>query len=173
MMPESIKQSIEGNGNNQVISIRYEAPVLLGVSFEDFRVIIDMAEWYSAKCNGVVNVDLYYAGMAVKNVKNNLTPSFYANYLIPESLPHFKRIRDFLTDPRNEEYLAAYQVVSTEVKYYIAENRDRHDTFEAFFTDIYQGVIDNLPLLNGGRKKLVRILLHYMYCDCDIGISHE
>ena len=102
-----------------------------------------------------------------KNAINKLTAEYYA-YMQRESLPHFVRIKAFLEDPRNAEIKDLYHDAADELKQKIITYRKEFITFDEVLTYVYDLIINNNPTLKG-KKQLVRLFLHYMYFDCDIG----
>ena len=52
---------------------------------------------------------------------------------------------------------------------YSRELFDKYGGFEEIIDDVYDKVIGQSGDSLKGNKRLVRTLLHYMYCKCDIG----
>jgi hypothetical protein len=102
-----------------------------------------------------------------KNTINKLTDEYY-EYMKRESLPHFSRIKTFLEDPRNTDIKNLYHDAADELKQKIITYRKEFTTFDEVLTYVYDLIINNNPPLKG-KKQLVRLFLHYMYFDCDIG----
>lgn len=102
-----------------------------------------------------------------KNIINRLTDEYY-EYMKRESLPHFNRIKTFLEGPRNTDIKNLYHDAADELKQKIITYRKEFTTFDEVLTYVYDLIIKNNPELQG-KKQLVRLFLHYMYFDCDIG----
>jgi hypothetical protein len=102
-----------------------------------------------------------------KNTINGLTKPYY-EYLQQDSLPHFVKIKAFLEDPRNESLRALYHDTADDLKANIVTTRDRFPAFDDVLIYACDMITDGQPDLRG-KKRLVRVFLHYMYFDCDIG----
>jgi hypothetical protein len=102
-----------------------------------------------------------------KNAINKLTDDYYA-YMQRESLSHFARVKLFLEDPRNTAIKDLYHDAADELKQKIITYRQDFTTFDEVLTYVYDLIIKNNNALKG-KKRLVRLFLHYMYFDCDIG----
>lgn len=111
-----------------------------------------------------------YPGLERKNELNNLSQKYFDG-VIAESMDDFDRIRHFLTDSINKDIADVYDDAASELNAKIVLRRDQYYEFEQILEDCYTIIVsDNAPVLHG-KKKLVRKLLHYMYCNCDIGIK--
>jgi hypothetical protein len=81
---------------------------------------------------------------------------------------HATRIKRFLEDPRNEDLRGMYYDAADELKGKIITSRHRFITFNEVLTYLYDEIIDGSTDVRTQRQ-LVRVFLHYMYFDCDIG----
>ena len=104
-----------------------------------------------------------------KNQLNNLSKEYFNN-AIKKNLIYLDQIRDFLMDPINSEYLNKYENTIDDVNEEIIVHRDDFDKFDMIFSYLYKFIIENNPELKNNRN-LVRLFLHYMYYNCDIGIN--
>jgi hypothetical protein len=104
-----------------------------------------------------------------KNQLNNLSKEYFNN-VIKKNLIYLDQIRDFLMDPINSEYLNNYENTIDDINEEIIVHRDDFDKFDMIFSYLYKFIIENNPELNNNRN-LVRLFLHYMYYNCDIGIN--
>ena len=104
-----------------------------------------------------------------KNQLNNLSKEYFNN-VIKKNLIYLDQIRDFLMDPINSEYLNKYENTIDDINEEIIVHRDDFDKFDMIFNYLYKFIIDNNPELSNNRN-LVRLFLHYMYYNCDIGIN--
>ena len=104
-----------------------------------------------------------------KNQLNNLSKEYFNN-VIKKNLIYLDQIRDFLMDPINSEYLNNYENTIDDINEEIIVHRDDFDKFDMIFSYLYKFIVENNPELNNNRN-LVRLFLHYMYYNCDIGIN--
>lgn len=107
-----------------------------------------------------------------KNPLNRLSKEFYAQVIEAESMLHFAKIERFLKNPRNAEYRELYHDAADELKQKLIAERDQFEDFDRVFTFLYDKVQSQRPGLRG-KRRLVSILLHYMYCNCDIGVKSD
>ena len=118
----------------------------------------------------VVQSGFEYPGLDKKNELNNLSKNYFDD-VIKKSLEDFDKIRLFLSDSINQDIEEIYADAASELNAKIALKREQFYEFEQILEMCYDNVVrDNVGLLKG-KKKLVRTLLHYMYCNCDIGIK--
>ena len=104
-----------------------------------------------------------------KNQLNNLSKEYFNN-AIKKNLIYLDQIREFLMDPINTEYLNKYENTIDDINEEIIVHRDDFDKFDMIFSYLYKFIIENNPELKNNRN-LVRLFLHYMYYNCDIGIN--
>lgn len=103
-----------------------------------------------------------------KNKVNGLTADYYQEIIINGSMPHFPRIEEFLKNPRNKSFASLYHDAADELKRKILANRSKFPTFDHVFAFMCEEIQTKRATLKG-KRRLVSILLHYMYCNCDIG----
>jgi len=108
-----------------------------------------------------------YVDKEIKNTVNGLTKPYY-EYLQRDSLPHFANVKAFLEDPRNEELRALYHDTADDLKAKIIATRQQFTAFDDILIFTCDMIVEGNPSLRG-KKRLVRVFLHYMYFDCDIG----
>ncbi|WP_298766353.1 ABC-three component system protein [uncultured Polaribacter sp.] len=104
-----------------------------------------------------------------KNELNNLSKDYFNN-VIKRNLLYIEQIREFLTNPINTEYLGKYENTIDDINEEIVVHRDEFDKFDLIFNYLYKFIVENNPELKSNRS-LVRLFLHYMYYNCDIGIN--
>lgn len=104
-----------------------------------------------------------------KNELNNLSNEYFSN-AIKKNLIYLDQIREFLMDPINDEFLNKYENTIDDINEEIIVHRDEFDKFDLIFNFLYKFIIENNPELKSNRS-LVRLFLHYMYYNCDIGIN--
>ncbi|MFV8333232.1 ABC-three component system protein [Flavobacterium sp. GSP14] len=104
-----------------------------------------------------------------KNELNNLSKEYFSN-VIKKNLIYLDQIREFLMDPINDEFLNKYENTIDDINEEIIVHRNEFDKFDLIFNYLYKFIIENNPELKSNRS-LVRLFLHYMYYNCDIGIN--
>lgn len=109
-----------------------------------------------------------YPGLEKKNVLNKMGKDYFDNVIL-SSMDDFKRIRSFLSDPENEQIVGIYEDAVSELNAKIFLHRDQYYEFEMILETLVDKVINSYASVLRRKKRLVRILLHYMYCNCDIG----
>jgi hypothetical protein len=113
--------------------------------------------------------NLKYLNLDKKNELNNLSKQYFDD-VIKRHFSHFETIKSFLSDPINKHLKEIYQDTVDEINAKISVSRNEYSVFEGLLEDLYDYVIkNNTEFLNSGRKRLVRVFLNYMYCNCDIG----
>lgn len=105
---------------------------------------------------------------AEKNRINGLTQTFYEQIIIPQSMPHFSSIDQFLKNPRNKEYANIYYDSADELKQKILTRRSEFENFDDVFVFLYDQIQRQKTSLKG-KRRMISVLLHYMYFNCDIG----
>lgn len=105
---------------------------------------------------------------AEKNRINGLTQDFYEQIIIPQSMPHFASIDQFLKNPRNKEYAGIYYDSADELKQKILLRRSDFENFDEVFVFLYDEIQRQKTTLKG-KRRMISVLLHYMYFNCDIG----
>lgn len=103
-----------------------------------------------------------------KNRINGLTEDYFKQVIVARSMPYFDKIKDFLSNPRNREFADIYADSSAEMKESILLHRGHFPNFDHVFSFLY-GHIQRQRATLRQKRRLVSILLHYMYCQCDIG----
>jgi hypothetical protein len=104
-----------------------------------------------------------------KNELNQLSKQYFDD-VIKRHFSHFETIKSFLSDPINKHLKEIYQDTVDELNAKISDKRDEYSVFEGLLEELYDYVIaNNTEFLYSGRKRLVRVFLNYMYCNCDIG----
>lgn len=110
-----------------------------------------------------------YPGIIEKNKVNNLRDRYFA-YIQSDSLPIFAQIEGFLKNSRNADIAEQYHAVADELKGQLTINRDAFQYFDEALEHLYNLIHERSPeLRTASRRRLVKIFVHYMYCDCDIG----
>ncbi|RKS98224.1 ABC-three component system protein [Chryseobacterium defluvii] len=116
---------------------------------------------------GKTEEDLIYVKIERKNEINNLSQDYF-DEIIKKNYTYFDFIRNFLKDPINQSLKEIYDDTADELNAKIIINRSAYNAFEHLLEELYDYVISNNSEL-AGKKRLIRLFLHYMYCNCDIG----
>jgi hypothetical protein len=104
-----------------------------------------------------------------KNELNNLSKNYF-DFIKRNSLAYFTSIESFLKDPVNNKYRQYYENTVSDLQEKILIKRNEYFKFEAMLGNLFDYVFDNSPELKN-KRKLIRVFLHYMYFNCDIGIG--
>ncbi len=102
-----------------------------------------------------------------KNIINNISVD-YANEWRNRYLKETGQIRDFLAAPENAEFVKLYESVTDEFQFKILAKRKEHQSFDEVIEYIIDQLFSRDPVLRRNRR-LTRIMLFYMYWNCDIG----
>ncbi|MGA6116185.1 ABC-three component system protein [Agrobacterium radiobacter] len=108
--------------------------------------------------------------MPLKNKLNGVSDEYYSQVIVAQSMPHFDRVAQFLQNPRNDEFAALYHDAADELKQKIIAKRAQFGAFDDIFLFMYEQIQQKRDVLKG-KRRLISILLHYMYFNCDIGIK--
>jgi len=104
-----------------------------------------------------------------KNKINKLTDDYFRYNILQDSLPYFTTIDSFLEDPRNVKLRMKFLNTAADIKGRIMSAGGMYPTFDLFLetycNDIFSSLQDKLE----GKRRLIRIFLHYMYFTCKIG----
>lgn len=155
---------------NEVGLNKLRSPILF--TPEDIREVV--SEFFAQKSSFGEAFDSAhdfkdYPGIDEKNKINKLS-SRYFDYIQSNSLPRFAQIESFLKNPRNEEFSDQYHAVADELRGQLVVHRDKFDHFDDALEHVFQLIHERSPeLKKAPLRRLVKIFVHYMYCDCDIG----
>jgi hypothetical protein len=108
-------------------------------------------------------------GKPEKNKKNNLSETYFQEMILATSLKDFYKIDYFLELEKNSNLKDIYFDVVAELKEVILLKRDDFGGFEEIFKYIYDQIKYDPEYKS--KKKFIRVLLHYMYYSCSIGIK--
>ncbi len=105
-----------------------------------------------------------------KNKLNKLGKDYFNNVL-KSSYADFDKIKIFLEDPQNDDFKKKYKNSISDLQEEIVLHKLDYGAFENILNHIYKLILDmsNEKLRN--NRNLIRIFLHYMYVNCDIGIK--
>jgi len=102
-----------------------------------------------------------------KNEINKLSKVYFDD-VIKKNMTYFEQIQQFLSNPINKELLQKYENTIDDINEEITIHREEYDKFEMILNYIFKLVLGRFPELND-RRSLVRVFIHYMYYNCDIG----
>lgn len=109
---------------------------------------------------------------AEKNQLNNMTDEF-AKALQKNYMSYTFQVQDFLNDPQNTRLQDLYQNAIEEFQQTFIISRQRDiEFFDDVFNELVDLLIDRDHILRT-NKRLTRILVFYMYYNCDIGKSND
>jgi hypothetical protein len=106
-----------------------------------------------------------------KNPANNLSWEFFKEK-IKGHIKYNDDIFEFLSDPINRDSQKEYLEVSHKIQEFYNDSTNKYTSFENVFGDIFGKLNtygDNVP----GLDIKLKILLHNMYFNCDIGNNHD
>lgn len=148
---------------------KFQAP--LRFYEKDLRdVIIVFSEQRKSVSSDVKN---YITSFAVidkedKNELNNLSKEYF-EFIKSHSLQYFEEIDKFLRDPKNEPYMQMYSNTVSDLQEVITLERSRFNEFEHIFKHLNDFIVGNNEDRLKDLRKVVRVFLHFMYFNCDIG----
>ena len=93
----------------------------------------------------------------------------YFDGVLKASIDNFAKIRAFLLDPINADIAEQYEDAANELNAKITLYRDQFYEFEKILENCYDNIVGRNSEILKTKKRLVRVLLHYMYSNCDIG----
>lgn len=103
-----------------------------------------------------------------KNELNDLSKDYF-NHVFKKSYSHFTQIETFLENPINTKYKNYYNNTIADLQEKIMVHRNDYVTFDEIFNYLYEFIFQNNQTKLKDRRALIRIFLHYMYNNCDIG----
>ncbi len=144
--------------------------LLLPLSFdeEDLKLIINSFSKLDKKRSNFLEIP-ENRDIENKNTLNVLSKEYFDN-VIKKNLIYFEQIRKFLTDSINGEYLDKYENTIDDINAKIIVHRNDFEKFEMILEFLYDFIVENNTELKN-KRRLVRLFLHYMYYNCDIGIN--
>lgn len=124
----------------------------------------------TAKNKVGVNIeDFSYLEMDRKNQLNNLSKDYFDS-VMKRHYAYFGAIDDFLKDPINRKLQGQFDDLVDELNAKITIHQKDYFAFEKLLDELYDYVIsNNYEFKQSGIKRLVRVFINYMYCNCFIG----
>jgi hypothetical protein len=162
------------DSNPELVSkfnLLYKAEI--SIDHNDFaQVITAFLREFSPKLRiqkTLADIDFKYTQLPDKNRLNNITDQYYTG-CIQESMIYFDDIKNFLENPRNSGLQEEYDNTVKELQAQILTRSNRAYPLEVIFLNLYDTFLNRFPELKSMRK-FVHCFIHYMYCNCDIGIK--
>lgn len=115
-----------------------------------------------------IKSDYERIGIEDKNKKNSLSKEYYDSEVLAVSLQDFEKITSFLLNPINDDLKEQFYDIAAELRNLILLKRDNFLAFEEIFIFIYKKICDGSDIRG---KRHIFTLLHYMYCECLIGLK--
>lgn len=115
-----------------------------------------------------IKSDYERIGIEDKNKKNSLSKEYYENEVLAASLQDFEKIASFLSNPINDDLKEQFYDIAAELRNLILLKRNNFLAFEEVFIFIYKKICDGNDIRG---KRHIFTLLHYMYCECLIGLK--
>jgi len=145
--------------------------LLLPLRFDeqDLRAIIEAFHNTKPQKTAIKEVlqNKKYVQMDNKNELNNFSKEYFDS-VVKTHYTHFVSIENFLADPINKQFKTYYENTIDDLNAKITIKREEYSKFEEILDYLYDFVMMNNQDLKD-KRKLVRVFLHYMYCECDIG----
>jgi hypothetical protein len=111
--------------------------------------------------------------MVTKDNKNRLNGlgKEYFDFITNHSLSYFAQIDAFLKDPKNEVYLKMYNRTISDLQAKVVMERSRFGDFMHLLEHLIDYVVHNNTSDMMAVRDIVRVFIHFMYFNCDIGKS--
>lgn len=118
---------------------------------------------------GLNTEDFSYLEMDRKNQLNNLSKDYFDS-VMKSHYAYFGAIDDFLKEPINRKLQGQFDDLVDELNAKITIHQKEYFAFEKLLEELYDYVIsNNYEFKQSGKKRLVRVFINYMYCNCFIG----
>lgn len=104
-----------------------------------------------------------------KNSLNGLSKEYF-DFLKKDSIQYFDEIEKFLKDPRNEKYTRMYANTVSDLQALTILERNRFENFDHIIKYLIDYVVKNNEEKLLDQRRLVRVFIHFMYFNCDIGV---
>lgn len=118
------------------------------------------------------SIDFSLMNLENKNILNKLSQTYFDD-VIKKDFENFGQINTFLSSPINASLKDFYNDAISELNAKITLRRDEYVEFENMLDEFYNYIISNDTNQLKGKKRLVRTMLNYMYCNCDIGKKNK
>jgi hypothetical protein len=165
---------VDGNGNltaGRDIYVVQEANNPLRFFDEDIKEVI--LSFSRVVKHNVEVKDMVNRIKAEKKNEINKLSAKYFNIIIDESMCYFQQIEDFLKTSRNSIELSMYENTIYELNQIITIRRDEFEKFDYIFQCLHNYILTNNKETLRADRRLIWVMLHYMYWKCDIGEGGE
>jgi hypothetical protein len=139
-------------------------------SWDDLRDVVDALHTTLRVTNesGNSRYDFTDVDLDEKNILNNLDEEYFEEMRHADE-PYFGRIRQFLENPANSEIVDQYYDIVDELRRKIVTDRKMFGGFEQVLTRFADVAVQNTSDGLRGKRRALRIMLSFMYFNCDIG----
>jgi hypothetical protein len=140
-------------------------------SWDDLREVLEAlhGSLHAEDSKGESRFDFSDVEIQKKNDLNNLGAEAFED-MLSEDEPFFGKIDAFLHSPANQELSKLYFELVDEMRRKIIADRDQFDRFEHVLERMADVAVVAYPdRLKGGKRRVLRTLLSFMYLNCDIG----
>jgi hypothetical protein len=103
-----------------------------------------------------------------KNKLNNLSEEYF-EFIKTHSLQYLEQIDLFLKAPQNIHYLQMYTTTVSDLQAKIILERTRFNDFMYLIEYLVDFIVDNNREQLNNIRNIVRVFIHFMYFNCDIG----
>jgi hypothetical protein len=103
-----------------------------------------------------------------KNELNNLSKEYFG-FIKNRSLQYFEEIERFLHNPKNEIYTKMYSNTVSDLQASIILERNKFAEFERIIEHIVNILVNNNNEKLRNLREIIRVFVHFMYFNCDIG----
>lgn len=103
-----------------------------------------------------------------KNELNDLSNEYF-EFLKNHSLQYFEGIENFLRDPKNETFTRMYSNTVSDLQAKIILERNKFTDFMHLIEHLVDYIVSNNEEKLKDLRKIVRVFIHFMYFNCDIG----
>ena len=124
------------------------------------------SESLTTKTKSILDSD--FVDKEAKNALNNLSANYF-EFIKERSLDYFAKIAAFLQDPKNGRYTKMYENTVGDLQEIIILERSRFNEFEHILKHLVDYIVQNNEEKLKDLRNLVRVFVHFMYFNCDIG----
>lgn len=103
-----------------------------------------------------------------KNELNNLSKDYF-DFILTHSTKYFEEIEKYLKNPINDRYTRMYSNTVSDLQAKIILERDRFLEFEHLIESLVEFIVTNNEDKLKDFRSIVRVFIHFMYFNCDIG----
>ena len=159
------------NGGTAVVAVGD----LVRVTWEDLTAVVHAVHDAIVDNEGTTDSarDFEYVDLERKNELNGMA-KVYADEIVEHHLPFFGEIDRLLKNPASKALRVLYHEVIDEMRFRLAGDpgvggRVTGQTLNALYDTVVERAPDNLS----GRRRVLRVVLSFMYVNCDLGLKHE